>query len=515
MVVRNKVDSNETGLAIAKEVIGSPGVLPGVLGADAIWHALEPNEYDDFGGEPTLLARRPINSSRQRKKGAIVDLAANGGFNQDFTNDNSQLLLEGFMYANFREKLNESPVEVTVTGYEVADETLYVPGMILFASGFGVSANNGLKVVVSVDAGSSEVRMAGLAAEGSPPDDAKIELVGIQGAVGEIDVNAAGNFAIITSATIDLATLGVVPGEFIFVGGDTTGRRFTTAANNGPKRVRAVAEDGNSLTIDKSDLTMVTEADTTQTVQIFFGKVLKNELASLIVRQSFQLERQMGAPDTAQPSQIQAEYVVGAFPNEMEMVVESADKINCNWGFIGITNEHNISTTGLKVGDRVSVVESDAYNTSTDFSRMKLSTVSSSAEAPEKLFAFVTDFTLSIDNNVSLNKAVAYLGGFDATIGLFEVSLEINAYFTKIESVKAIKDNADVTFDWFVAKNNRGFAVDLPLMALGGGLSEVEIDEPIMVPLESDAATAVKMDSNFDHTLMWTVFDYLPSYAEA
>src|SRR5690606_41662996 len=103
MAIRNKIDSNETSLAIAKEVIGTPGVLP----STPEWHSMEPNEYDDFGGELTLLARRPINSSRQRKKGAIVDLEASGGFNQDFTNENSQMLTSGVMYANFREKLNE------------------------------------------------------------------------------------------------------------------------------------------------------------------------------------------------------------------------------------------------------------------------------------------------------------------------------------------------------------------------------------------------------------------------
>lgn len=509
MVTRNKIDSNETGLAIAKEVIGSPGVLPGVAGADAIWVAMEPNEYDDFGGEPTLLARRPINSSRQRKKGAIVDLAANGGFNQDFTNDNSQMLTSGFMYANFREKQTDAPSAISGTGYVVPDETLYFANMLIFAAGFSNAANNGLKLVTSVDAGTSEVRAAGLVVDASP--DGTITLVGIQGAAGNLDVDASGTLPVITSAVIDLSSLDVIPGEMIYVGGDSAGLAFTTAANNGIKRVRSVAPGG--FTIDKSDEAMVTEANAAGTIQIFFGRVLKNELAALIVRQSFQLERQMGAPDTAQPSEIQAEYVVGAFPNEMEMVIESADKINCNFGFIAITNEHNVSTTGLKIGTRQGVVESDAYNTSTDFGRIKLAIVSSTNEAPLPLFAFVTELTLNINNNVSLNKAVGYLGGFDATIGLFEVSAEINAYFTKIESVKAIKDNEDVTLDYFVAKDNRGFAVDLPLMALGGGLSEVELDEPIMVPLESDAATAVKMDPNFDHTLLWTFFDYLPNAA--
>lgn len=509
MVTRNKIDSNETGLAIAKEVIGQPGVLPGTPN----WYGMEPNEYDDFGGEPTLLARRPINNSRQRKKGAIVDLMASGGFNQDFTNDNSQMLTSGFMYADFREKTSETPTSVSTTGYVVAAEDAYFAGMLLFASGFTNSANNGLKVVTSVDAGTSEVRAAGLVVEGSPPATAQILLVGLQAPAGVLDISAAGSLPVMTSSAANLNLLGLVPGEMVYIGGDSVGTRFTNAANNGIKRVRSVA--AGTITFDKSDAAMVTEASTTETIQFFFGRVLKNEQANLIVRQTFQLERQMGAPDTALPAEVQAEYVIGAFPNEMEMVIDAADKINTNFSFVAITNEHKISSVGIKSGNRLSVAESDAYNTSTDFSRIKLSKVVAGDEAPEPLFAFITELTLNINNNVSLNKAVGYLGGFDATIGLFEVSAEINAYFTKVEAIQAIKENADVTLDFFVSKDNRGFAVDLPLLALGGGLTEVELDEPMMVPLESDAATAVKMDANFDHTLMWVFFDYLPTAAAA
>jgi hypothetical protein len=507
MALRNKIDSNETGLAIAKEVIGQPGVLP----VTPNWVSMEPNEYDDFGGEPTLLARRPINSSRQRKKGAIVDLAASGGFNQDFTNDNSQMLVSGFMYADPREKKNETPTGVTATGYVVADEDAYFAGMILLASGFTNAANNGLKVVVSVDAASSEVRMAGLAVEASPPASAKILLVGMQGAAGVLDVDVSGPLPQITSSANNLNLLGLIAGEMIYVGGDTAITAFTNAANNGIKRIRSVA--AGAITLDKSDLAMVTEASTTETVQFFFGRVIKNELANLIVRQSFQLERQMGAPELTQPTQIQAEYVLGAFPNELEMTIDSADKINVGYSFVAITNEQVVSTTGVKSGNRVATPESDAYNTSTDFSRIKLSLVSDTDEAPAALFAFITDMKLTINNNVSLNKAVGYLGGFDATIGLFEVSAEINAYFTQIQSVQAVRQNKDVTLDYFVAKENRGFAVDMPLIALGGGLSDVQLDEPIMIPLTSDAATAVKISPNFDHTLLWVFFDYLPDAA--
>lgn len=513
MAQRNKIDSNETELSMALEVVGTPGVLPGVGGADAIWIGLEPNEYDDFGGENQLLARRPINSSRQRKKGAIVDLDASGGFNQDFTNENSEALVSGFMYAAPRSKPNVVVTEVTATGYTVADETKFVVGMILMATGFAIAANNGIKVVTGLDAVEHEVEIAGLSAEALPPVGAKIYMIGYRAAAGVLDVDASGVLPQLTSSAANFDKFGIVPGEFFFIGGDGVGERFSTLANNGPKRVKSVT--AGAITIDKSDLTMVDQASTTETVALYFGRVIKNELAEKIVRQTFQLERKMGAPDTANPSQIQAEYVKGAFPNEFSMAIESADKINVDYSFVAISNDQRTSIEGLKVGTRTIVEEGDMYNTSTDFTRIKLSVLEPGVEAPAPLFEFMTEMTLSINNNVSLNKAVSFLGGFDATLGLFEVSLEIQAYFTKMESVIAIKQNKDVTVDFFCSKDNRGFAVDIPLVALGDGLADVELDEPIMIPLKTEAATAIKYDPNFDHTLMWVFFDYLPDFAAA
>lgn len=506
MAIRNKIDSNETGLAIAKEVIGQPGVLPGA----PVWNSLEPNEYDDFGGEPTLLARRPINNSRQRKKGSIVDLAANGGFNQDFTVENSKLLLEGFMYATFRKKLGEKPSAVTVDGFTVADASKYAVGMILMASGFATAGNNGIKIVTNIDGVDNILEVAGTTAE-VMPSDAYIKVIGYQGAAGDVDVDASGSLPKLTFPASTVSKFGLIPGEYIYIGGDGVGETFTEPENNGIKRVRAI--ESSAIVIDKSDAAMKTESSSSETISIWFGDVLKNELADKIVRQSFQLERQLGAPDTNQPTQVQAEYILGAFPNEFEMVIEAADKINCNYSFVAITNELRDSTTGLKSGTRVQTTESDAFNTSTDFARIKLSLVSNTNEAPDPLFAYITELTLTVNNNVSLNKAVGYLGGFDATIGLFEVSAEINAYFTQVQAIEAVRQNRDVTLDFFIVKENKGVVADIPLIALGGGLSEIEIDEPIMIPLESEAATAAKIDPNMDHTLMWTYFDYLPDRA--
>lgn len=507
MAIRRKIDSNETGLAFAEEVLGAPGTLPGTSGANAVWTPLEPNEYDDFGGELTLLARRPINPSRQRKKGAITDLEAAGGFNQDLTQTNTQSLLQGFMYASYREKPNQAVAEVTATGYEVASATGFAAGMLVLATGFGNSANNGLKVVTGVT--SPEIEVAGLAVEALPPPGARLAVVGFQGTAGDLDIDVTGNFATITSTALDFTTLGLNVGEFIYVGGDSAGLAFATEANNGIKRVHSIA--ANALVIDKSDAPMANESTSTETVQLFFGRVLKNEQGNLIVRRSYQLERQLGAPDTAMPNAFQAEYIKGAFGNELTMNIEQADKITLDFGFIALDADQRTHTDGLKPGARATIEEADAYNTSTDFNSLRLAIFNGTDEAPDPLFGYLSELTVSINNNVSVNKAVAVLGGFDVTLGVFEVSAEMTAYFSTVEAVRAVRQNRDVTMHAFVAKNNAGFVMDIPLAALGDARLDVTIDEPIYIPLTMDAATAAKIAPGMDYTLLWTFFDYLPN----
>lgn len=515
MAIRKKIDSNETGAAFAEEVLGIPGTLPGENGeaGTAVWYPLEPNEYDDFGGEYELLARRPINSSRQRKKGAITDLDAGGGFNQDLTNTNTQRLLQGFMYASFREKMTEAPSEVTATGYVVADETDYLAGALILATGFTNAANNGLKLVTALNSGDSELTVAGLVAEGSPPADASIVVVGYQAAAGDLDVAVTGDFATITSTALDFDDLGLIAGEFVYIGGDTALTAFAGAANNGFKRIHSIAE--NALVIDKSVLPMTVETSSTETVRLFFGRVLKNELGDGIVRRSYNLERQLGAPDTDNPGNFQAEYVAGAFGNEAVINIEQADKINIDFSFVGLDHQQRTAADGPKAGTRATIEEADAYNTSTDFNTIRLALFNGSDEAPDPLFAHILDMSITINNNVSVNKAVAVLGGFDVTLGVFEVSAEITAYFSTVEAVAAVRNNRDVTLHACVAKNNAGFAIDIPLTALGDGRLEVEIDEPITLPLTMDAATAIKLNPNTDYTMLWTFFPYLPTVAEA
>lgn len=518
MAAVDSIDSNATGLRIAEEV--SFGVLPG----SPVWNPLEPNSYPEFGGQVTTIARNPINPSRQRKKGVVTDLDATGGFNTDLTQTNLQDPLQGHFFASLRPKGEESVTAVDVDlanpdEYEVASTTGFQLDDLIQGQNFAQLANNALNVVTGLVADTSvEVADGLLVAEPAPPADARIVVVGHQFQTGEVDIDATGALPrlVRASGVKDFTTFGIIPGEPIFVGGDLTAEEWVGAENNGLKRVRQVGVD--FIEFDKSDAAMTDETGTGLTIRLFFGRVLKNENGTEanfpIVKRSYQLERTLGAPDDAQPTEIQAEYIEGATPGEASFNLQGQDKLTVDLSYIGADRTVIDGPTALKTGSRPALTESDAFNTSSDFSRIKLAQVVPGDEAPLPLFAFSTELTLTINNNLSPNKAIGRLGAFQISAGTFQVGGNITAYFSDVAAVAAVQNNADITLDFFLAKSNSGIAMDVPLITLGDGRPNVAQDEPITLPLSMDAATGASVDPLLDHTLLMVFFDYLPTAAE-
>src|SRR5690554_2296443 len=274
----NKIDSNVTGLRYAEEA--SLRTLPG----SPVFHPLEPNSYADFGGQISTIARNPINPSRQRKKGVTTDLDASGGFNQDLTLNNTTRLLQGFFFADICEKKTTAPMNGTataITGVTSADDTYaagtgltgFAAGALVLATGFGVTANNGLKSVSSASTANALVVNEALEDEASPPAAAKIETVGFEFPEGDVSIALNGALVRLVSSGTDLTTLGLIPGEWVFLGGDSASARFDN--NAGFARIGALTE--TYLEFDKVSWTPQVEAAGTKEIRIFFGSVLKNE----------------------------------------------------------------------------------------------------------------------------------------------------------------------------------------------------------------------------------------------
>ncbi len=623
-----KIDSNVTGLRFAEEQ--SIGVLP----ATPVWYPLEPNSYNDFGGQIKTVARNPINQGRQRQKGTTVDLDASGGFNTDLTQTNLQRLLQGFFFADARRKGEADVVSVdgTAEGYHTLTTTGFYAGSLIFADGHDNVENDGLKTVASVtprvaDFGTLTIAMAQNAVDGetvtigstvytwesgtldaafkvkvgadriasltslskainltgvvgtdygsgttlhptvtatdnldgtmtatakdtvnhvtgdaiattetmtqgswgattlgggndglivveedivdetTPSGAPTIVVVGFQFDAGDLDVDASGSLPKLTMTAKAVEELGLTPGEPIWIGGDGTGFHFLSALNGGWARVKSITQGSpDSLTLDKTGTTFVTEVSTMETVQIFFGRVLKNELGTLIKRRTYNLERTLGAPDDSNLSQVQSEYLTGSLANELALKATTADKITADLSFVSTNNEQRSGVTGVKSGTRPDIVSSDAFNTSNDVVRLRMTILDPANSNPTDLFAYLTEFTLNVKNNVSPNKAISVLGAFEVTAGQFVVDGSATAYFSSVEAVAAVRNNEDVTFDFAIAKNNAGIFFDIPLLSLGDARNNVEQDKPILLPLTMDAAE----DRTYHHTALVSFFDYLP-----
>lgn len=542
-----KIDSNVTGLLYAEES-AVLGVLPGETGAPptdntGVWRTLEPNSYADFGGQLTTIARNPINPSRQRKKGVVADLEASGGYNTDLTLTNLQDLLQGVFFADFLKKGEWGYLETgraitsltaaggtatfAVTAGTVTSSKLIV-GSLIWITGFVNAGNNILAKVATANAnGWTAIGAGGATAvwvtEGSPPAGAHITVVGYEApTAADIKSTGATGLPTLTDVLNNFVAMGLNPGEWIQVGGDGANYKFATAANNGWRRIRAVVV--GTVTFDKAYAAITADdAAAGKSVQIFFGRVLKNQTGTLVKRRSYTLERRLGAPDTTQSSWVQAEYVRGAIPNELSINIPVAEKITCDLTFMGtqMATQAAVSATAAwslhTSAVSPALVEADAYNTSSDFSRVKLAVYTGGAqleEAPTPLFAYATEITLTFNNNLTPNKAIGVLGAFDVSAGTFEVGGNITAYFQDVAGVAAVQANSDITLDILLVKSNSGIAIDLPLITLGDGRPNVEQDAAVTLPFEMLAATGAKILSTMDHTAMLCFYDYLPNAAD-
>ena len=490
--------SNNTGLSVAREA--SLGVLPPV----PVWGQREPNSYKTFGPDFKQKTRSPINASRQQQKGVVVDLDASGGWQEDLTYPALSSFAEAIMFAAYRRKGDLAVTGVTAAaGYAVAGGDVYKTGDILFGNGFSVPGNNGRKILLA-DGTAGDVQAPGLADEADALGS--ISKVGHQFALGDLSLVADGAFYLLESAAKGLGALGVIPGETVFIGGD--GVDGFASHVGGYCRIASVAADGSAAVLDKMQFPGV-DAGAGRSVIVYLGRVIKNESdPNLIVRYTHHLERTLGKDDTTSANQ-QAEYIKGAVVDQWSMPLNTADKVTMDFTLQGTRYSTVTSEVGPYAGTRPPLQDGDAFTTSNDIPYSALHVVGDA----DPLYAYLTDISLSVDNNVKGNKALGVLGSFDLSYGNFVVSANANAYFADVTAQEAIINNDNVTFTFALARSNQGIVVDIPLASLGDGKPKVASNEPITLALDISAARASLLSPLTDYTLMMVFFDYLPNVA--
>lgn len=503
---RNTISSNIVGLSVAEEE------CPRELPAAPVWYDRAVNSYSDFGGEVTTVAADPINASRQNQRGTITDLDASGGYNIDMRNGLTRDM-QGFFFADAHEKPDTAPLNgtpITITGVSGAGAyaaasglTIFTVGSLVLASGFGAAENNGLsRVTAAATASLTTDRVT--VAEAAPPAAARVQQVGFQFAAGGLSLTVGAASVTLTSAANAWLNINAQVGEWLFIGGDAVATRYDMGYGYG--RVRS--KTNGVVVLDNvawTGGTLATNAGAGKTIRVFAGTFIRNEKnPSLIVTRTYQVERTVGDDEDG----VQSEYLVGAVANELTLNLPLTDKHSADFTYMALDNEQRNGNEGVKAGTHVAQDTQAPYNTSAAVFRLQLTILDASTLTPTALFGYASDATFTINNNATATKALGALGGIDINVGNFVVGGSVTAYFSTVESVKAIRRNADCGFNAILAQANKGLVYDIPLMGVGGGRLNVEKDSPITVPIENNGA-----ENPNGYTMSYTSFDYLPTVA--
>lgn len=509
MAAVNSIESNVAELRFAEE--SSAKVLPG----SPTWYALEPNSFREYGGQVETVAREPFSADRQRSQGEVVNVVAGTSFNHDLVPDEVlQRWLEGYMHADLRKKdeLSVATVDGSNDDFEPASGgDGYVANDLLFAKDFDDSANNGLHLVSGTPAAASVPVTTDLAAASS--QSGTISRVGFQFSSGDAQIDVSGTLPALTTTTKDMTDFGLIVGEWIYIGGDAAAEKFASATDNGWARVRSVA--ANKIEFDLTEADMVTDNGSGKTLRVFFARLLKNESSSSLIKRKYrQLELQMGAPDDASPSQIQASYLTGGYSSEMTLNLREGSKVDIDFSVVALDEEHIDGPTALKTGTRPTAKGVGAFNTTTNLRRIHLAKVTAGDATPSKLFAFAEEMTLRLSNNATVNGALGQVGGFAVNAGKFSASGQLQVYLAGIDAVKAVRAGDDLALDLHFARDNKGVSIDLPLLSGGDARPNVVQDESIKLPVSYDASKATSVFSGLNHTLLLQFWDYLPNAAQ-
>ena len=468
-----RVLTNNTTLQYTLET--SPGV------AGTTWHLLEPNTIGTFGSTITTVARDPISKNRQRRKGAVVDLDSAIEFDADLTHDHFVRFAECFLFSTFSdgETVSITNVDGTANEYDKASGTTLTSGTLVFARGFTNDANNGLKVVdTGATATTIPVTDTGLVDE-TPPSNAVVEVAGVESAAGDLDVDANGN---LTSTVLDFTTLGLTVGQIIHVGGQAAISRFTNSENFGYARVVGIS--ANLLTLDKKSQAFVTEANAAQTVQLLFGRYLRNVPVDDADYSEQSVQFEMTWPNLQNPSGTgdEYEYSIGNLCNEMVITLPLTDKATVSFGFVGQDTE--VPTTSRKTGASTPIdpLGTAAYGTSSDIARLRVQKLDETG-----LTTCFKSVTLTLNNQVSPEKCLGTLGATFLNTGNFLVDVEAQTLFTDSRMIDAIRNHETLTMDFILTNGESTIAVDIPAMTFGDGSRELPVNESVLINLTGQA----------------------------
>lgn len=476
----------------------------GVLGTPG-WKLLEPDSVPTFGPDITTVARDPISPDRQRRQGTITDLDSSIEIELDVTHDSFVDFLEAAVFVTATEERIQSGA---LFGGLLADDALptllgegfshsalsaAIPvGQLIFVQGFNNAATNGLFAV-------------------NESNTLETEVVGTPGIIIE-DPGNTGNASIMTagwrftdlvwtsatktlsSAAVDETTIGLTPGELLYIGGPTSAERFTSG--NAWARVVSITSAG--IVVDKvtDDLKIaagfVAGGDqASDAVDLLFGRFIRNVPTNssefleryVTIEGSFPnlFETEPPTP-VAQPDGF--EYSNDLLLNSLTWNLPGQDKSTASVNLIGTDTDPPVDGASRKTNASTpaKAVGTSAFSTAADFARLRIQDLDETG-----LTTDITEITATFLNNVTPEKVLGVLGARFLNFGNFLLDIEMTALFSSPLVLARIRSNTRVTLDWILQNDNGAIGVDIPSATLGGGARDLPRNESVKINLTGES----------------------------
>lgn len=381
--------------------------------------------------------------------------------------------------------------------FTVDDDGALAAGRLVYARTFAKLQNRGLFVVLA-GGNATTIKIDHVVAEASPPPNAQLDVAGLRGAVGDIQMDADGN---ITSTVLDFTLCGLNEYQWISIGNPLLGFAFANADYTGTARI---AKDGiaqHKLTLERRDWTVgAADSGAGKQIDIYFSRWFRNVA--------------MDDPDYIRyPSYVFEElfpfdsgnvywYLLGNLLDECTWNIPLTSKATMSLKFVGTKT---LNPTTVRVDGPADAIPPSAragISTAQDIARLSVANVDESG-----LSTSFQSVKIVHKNNATPQKEIGQLGARMMNMGKHETHVDNEYIFTNADVITAVRDNRDVSMGMLMRNGDFGALVDVMAMTLDNADPKMEKNKSVLL---SSASTAHQDDVS-GSTDSLSVFAFLPN----
>lgn len=481
-------DSNLVQLAYVEETTW--GVTPNTPAMKLLRYTGESIAYEI---QSTQSAE--IVTDRQVTDLILTGAKASGGYNFELSyKEHDDFIGSALMnnWAKTPEKDNSGVADSVITAVTGSSKTFTVVsggtdfkfGHLIYNTNFIASNNNGVLRVTSSTGTTVVASDATLTDESIPPANARMKVVGFQGAASDLATTSTG----LHSTALDFTTLGLSLGSWIKIGGVASGDKFATSAVN--DWVRIIAITANDLTFDHRPSGWTTDSGSGKTVKIWFGDTLTN---GTLLR-SFTIEK--GFLGQTVPNYLS---FAGETVDQMSLQISPGSVLSGSFTLLG-KSAAAATTTPLDASPDPSKT-GEVLNAVNDVGLIAFN--GSRVTGPN----YIQKFEINTNNNLRDRTAVGFFGLVGVGTGQFNATGSLSTYFGDATIWNQLVNNTAVSLNAVVVKNKQTYVFQLPRVKLSGGTpSAGKSDQDVVIEAN---ITALKDITLTNKTIIINRLEYM------